>query len=75
MSLFFPRDALERIVEQLHGKVEEVTSQVSAAGQENSQLQEELERLQMRHHKLVTDMETKERQWRDRWRKYDIMYS
>ena len=57
---------MERVNEQLKSRLDETVGQLQTSVRENELAQEELDRLQARHQKLLDDMENKERTWRER---------
>ena len=65
-TVSFCRESMERVNEQLKSRLDETVGQLQTSVRENELAQEELDRLQARHQKLLDDMENKERTWRER---------
>ena len=64
--LYFSRQALESAVDQLKQRLQETSNSLEDLRQENSSLVEEHDRLTQRHSRLLSDMEVKEKHWKDR---------
>ncbi|ELU10899.1 hypothetical protein CAPTEDRAFT_155764 [Capitella teleta] len=66
---------LEKLVEQLRSKLQETSDNLQVAHSEKEVMSEELERLQMRHSQVVSDLHDTEHQWRSRFDQFSLEQS